>query len=67
MNTNQKIIIGIIAIAAALVIGYALYLLYDIVMTDVSLRIKDAIAEGIREGLGSVVNPINWAHSLVQG
>lgn len=65
MSTSQKIIIGIISIAALIAIGYALYVLYDIVMTDATMRIKEAIAEGIREGLGSVVNPLNWAQEFI--
>ena len=64
---TKKIVIILITIASALVIGYGMYILYDIVMTDVQLRLTEAIAEGIREGLGSVVNPIHWARSFVQG
>lgn len=63
----KKIIIALVIIAAALAISYGLYVLYDIVMTDVQLRLKEAIAEGIHEGLSSVVNPIHWAQNLLQG
>lgn len=66
MSTSQKVIISIVVIAAAIAIGYGLYILYEIVMTDVTLRIKEAIAEGIHEGLGSVVNPLNWAQEFMQ-
>jgi|GEM_PF-2745028 len=62
----HKIIVVIIAVAALICIGYALFVLYDIVMTDVTLRLKDAIAEGIREGITSTVNPLNWPRALLQ-
>lgn len=64
---TKKILLILLTIISTLIIGYGLYVLYDIVMTDVQIRIKEAIIEGIQEGVGSVVNPISWAQSLMRG
>lgn len=64
---TKKILLILLTIASTLIVGYGLYVLYDIVMTDVQIRIKQAIIEGIQEGVGSVVNPISWAHNLIRG
>jgi predicted RNase H-related nuclease YkuK (DUF458 family) len=67
---KKTILIIAVILIAAITIGYGATILYDIVMTDVTIRLKQAIAEGveegIREGLGSVVNPISWAQKLVR-
>lgn len=63
----KKILIVLVIIALALAAAYGLYVLYHIVMNDVQVRLKEAIAEGIHEGLSSVVNPISWAKQLVRG
>lgn len=62
---TKKILLTLLTIALTIIIGYGLYILYDKVMTDVQIRLSEAIAEGIREGLGSFVNPIHLARSLV--
>lgn len=64
---TKKILLILLTIASTLIVGYGLYVLYDIVMTDVQVRIKQAIIEGIQEGVGSVVNPISWAQNLIRG
>lgn len=62
----KKILIVLVVIALALAAGYGLYVLYHIIMNDVQIRLKEAIAEGIREGLSSVVNPMQWAKSILK-
>ena len=47
---KKTILIIILSATALAAISYGLYILYGIVMTDVSLRLKEAIAEGTREG-----------------
>jgi hypothetical protein len=61
---KKTIFIILITIAATLVAGYGLYILYDIIMTDATLRLKQAIAEGIQEGITSTINPLNWAQFI---
>lgn len=58
---KKLIIISIVIIVVTIAIGYGLYVLYDIVMTDVSIRLKQAISEGIQDGITSTINPLNWA------
>jgi len=62
----KQILAILVVITLALAIGYGLYVLYGIVMDDVQLRLKEAIAEGIREGLASAINPLNWPKTLLQ-
>jgi hypothetical protein len=63
---KKTIVIILITIAATIAAGYGLYILYDIVMTDATIRLKQAIAEGIQDGITSTINPLNWAQ-LIRG
>ena len=71
--TKKTFIITLIIIVTAILSAYGLYLLYwyihtlyEIVIADVQERLTDAIAEGIRKGIGSAINPLNWPKALLQ-
>jgi hypothetical protein len=68
---KKTILIIVVVLIATIALAYGAMVLYEIVMSDVEIRLQNAIAEGIREGihdgLGSVVNPVNWAQSLIRG
>lgn len=63
---KKTILIITLSAIALIAIGYGLYVLYDIVMTDATARLKEAISEGIQEGITSAINPLNWPQALLR-
>jgi Ca2+-dependent lipid-binding protein len=61
----KKIAYGIIVIASLCIIAYGTYVLYNTVMSDVEIRIKNAVSEGIKEGLLNTINPLHWPQALI--
>ncbi len=69
--TKKTVIITLIFIALfiglALLCGYGIFILYEIVIVDIQERLTEAIAEGIQKGIGSAVNPLNWPKAFLRG
>jgi hypothetical protein len=66
MIMYKKIAYGIVVIGSLCVIAYGTYVLYNTVMSDVELRIKNAVADGIKEGLLNTINPLHWPQALIE-
>ena len=61
MNRFFKKLVRLFLILSALfVIGYAGYRIYDYIVQDITLRVRQGVSEGIGKGITGVVNPINW-------
>jgi len=42
------------------VLCYLLYCIYDIAVESAVLRIKQGVAEGVKQGMRDAVNPFKW-------
>ncbi|MCK4650985.1 hypothetical protein KAT08_02295 [Candidatus Babeliales bacterium] len=56
----KRIIISIIILISIVLIGYGGYRLYDYAVTEATKRIK----EGVKEGIGSAINPLSWPRKI---
>lgn len=57
--STKKAVQGLILVIVLIVVGYAIYKLYNIAVEDATARIKQGVTEGVSQGVGQGLNPLN--------
>ncbi len=62
--TKRLIIIVLVVIALVGIAGFVGYRFYNYAIEDASQRIRTGVSEGVQEGVGGMLNPLNLPGKL---